>query len=78
MFKLYEEIRRMIIYQVFLHDTTSPEFYTMYFSNKRKADSFVAQNKKEYNDISIEKYVLKNSKTDIIQFLNKESGLAKR
>ncbi len=60
----------MIIYEVCLHDTSSPELYTMYFSNKRKADSFKSKWKKDFNNIAIEKCVVKNNKRDIIKFLN--------
>jgi hypothetical protein len=73
---MFRGVRQMIIYEVSLHDTSSPNFYTIYFSNKRKADSFKSKYKKEFNNITIEKCVVKNNKRDIIKFLNTYSETA--
>ena len=67
---MFGRFKEMIIYEVTLHNTSSPDIYKMYFSNKRKADSFKSKWKKEFNNISIEKCVVKNNKRDIIKFLN--------
>ena len=45
----------------------------LYFSNKVKAKSFVAQNKKHIKDVEIIKHDVNNSKTSVLKFLNRNS-----
>ena len=60
----------MIIYEVMID-----HYVSVYFSNKRKASAFVAQNKKEYSSLEIIKHLVPNNKADIIKFLNRDNGL---
>ena len=62
----------MIIYEVMIYHCGNTTFLSMYFSNKRKASAFVAQNKKEYSSLEIIQHLVPNNKTDIIKFLNRD------
>ena len=57
----------MIIYEVSMYDRVR-----FFFSNKRKASAFVAQNKKTHGSLEIKKHLVPNNKTDIIKFLNRD------
>jgi len=43
----------------------------LYFSNKVKAKSFVAKNKKHIRDVKIVKHDVVNSKIGVLKFLNR-------
>ena len=49
--------------------------FSVYFSNLRKASSFVAQNKKSFEKLTTHKHIVPNNKCEIIKFLNRENGI---
>ena len=66
----------MIIYEIkCLEYVESVNGFSVYFSNLRKASSFVAQNKKSFEKITTHKHVVPNNKCEIIKFLNRENGI---
>ena len=64
----------MIIYEVVCYILGANKKY-VFFSNKRKASAFVAQNKKSFNSLKTKKHLVPNNKTDIIKFLNGENKI---
>ena len=70
---MFEEIRRMIIYEIVCTNLTGE--VSVFLSNMRKASSFVAQNKKLFDACKIKKHVVPNNKCEIIKFLNRENGI---
>ena len=73
---MFEEITRMIIYEIkcFEH-MENVDGFSVYFSNLRKASSFVAQNKKTFEKLTTHKHIVLNNKCEIIKFLNRENGI---
>ena len=60
----------MIIYEIkCLEYVESVNGFSVYFSNLRKASSFVAQNKKSFEKITTHKLVVPNKKCEIMKFL---------
>tara|TARA_R110002020_G_scaffold56770_2_gene156822 strand:+ start:1401 stop:1616 length:216 start_codon:yes stop_codon:yes gene_type:complete len=70
---MYEEIERMIIYEIICSNLA--EDVSVFLSNMRKASSFVAKNKKLFDECNIKKHVVANNKCEIIKFLNRENGI---
>ena len=72
----------MIIYEVQYTDgiliTTKNKSISkskLYFSNKVKAKSFIAQNKKKLMDLEIKKHIVDNSKIGVLNFINRNNTI---
>ena len=63
----------MIIYEIIC--SSRAEDVSVFMSNLRKASSFVAKNKKLFNECDIKKHVIGNNKCEIIKFLYRENGI---
>ena len=64
----------MIVYEVSFIDIDNSE-HSVYFSNKRKASSFIAQNKKHIKEIKMELHGVGTTKSEIISFLNRDNKI---
>ena len=70
---MFRGVREMIIYEIIC--SNKAEDVSVFMSNLRKASSFVAKNKKLFNECDIKKHVIGNNKCEIIKFLNRENGI---
>ena len=71
--KMFGRFKEMIIYEIIC--SSRAEDVSVFMSNLRKASSFVAKNKKLFNEFDIKKHVIGNNKCEIIKFLNRENGI---
>ena len=60
----------MIIYEVNFKDIDGSK-QSVYFPNRRTANSFVAQNKKSLKSIKVTLHGVASSKSEILSFLNR-------
>ena len=57
---MFRGVREMIIYEIIC--SNKAEDVSVFMSNLRKASSFVAKNKKLFNECDIKKHVIGNNK----------------